>query len=456
MRTGRVGGALVLAMAMVVTSNAGASSNHVTSDNLECATNVVSTWSVRRMANETIAVPVSAMGLGGMVRAARAGFGGMLLFGARGSTVMPTTLAALQRMTPGRYSMLVMTDEEGGGVERLTNLVASFPWAQSMGASMSAAKITALARRVGGQLSALGVNTDLAPVLDVDGRSVYPSATNPDGLRSFGGVPSLVAADGVAFAKGLRAANVTAVVKHFPGLGHASGNTDFGPAQTLPWSTLQHSGLVPFARAINDGASAVMLSNAEVPGLSALPASISSAVISVLRQVLNFHGLIMTDSLSAGAISALHLSVAQAAVKSLAAGADLVLFGSALSASISLTMANRVSDVIVSAVRTGALARMTLVDAAAHVLATRNTVACLTTSTTSTTSTTTITTAVYLVPFYRAEVSLAHQLLRLRQTPQDRLAAFQTVDWPTALTWLQSKSGGRPSPPNRSRPCGWR
>jgi len=70
---------------------------------------------------------------------------------------------------------------------------------------------------------------------------------------------------------------------------------------------------------------------------------------------------------------------------------------------------------------------------------------------TTNTSTSATTTVVYLVPFYRAEVSLAHQLLRLWQTPQDRLAAFQTVDWPAALTWLQTKSGGATLAPEQEQ-----
>ena len=87
---------------------------------------------------------------------------------------MPQVLATLQRERPGHYAWMVMTDEEGGGVERLTNLVGSFPWAQTMGKNLSAAQITAIARRVGTALSTAGVNTDLAPVLDVDARAQYP------------------------------------------------------------------------------------------------------------------------------------------------------------------------------------------------------------------------------------------------------------------------------------------
>src|ERR1700731_1808292 len=95
------------------------------------------------------------------------------------------------------------------------------------------------------------------------------------------------AADGAAFLTGLQAGGIVPVVKHFPGLGNATANTDVKPATTLPWSTREHSGLIPFERAFTTGAPAVMIANAGVPGLTTLPASISPALITgVLRNQL--------------------------------------------------------------------------------------------------------------------------------------------------------------------------
>ena len=346
------------------------------SENLTCAQAVVATWPLVQLANETIVVPVNALAIGSVGPEARAGFGGLLLFGTTAPPTLATVLAKLQSLTPSKYSMMVMTDEEGGGVERLTNVVGSFPWAQTMGRNLTTAQIAATARRVGAALNAVGVNTDLAPVLDVDGRAQYPGAVNPDGYRSFSGSASVAASDGTAFMTGLAAANVTSVVKHFPGLGGSTRNTDYGPARTLAWSVLQRSGLVPFQRAIAHGATAVMLSNASVPGLTSLPSSISPAVINELRQVLGFKGLIVTDSLGAGALSALHLSVSAAAVKALQAGADQILYGPTASPSVTLATANLVSSAIVNAVNTGQLSRATLSAAAAQVLSARNVVTC--------------------------------------------------------------------------------
>lgn len=343
---------------------------------LACATQVVSGWSLARQANETVVVSIDAMHLGAVAPAARGGFGGILLFGSRASSVMATTITALQRMTPSHTTMMVMTDEEGGGVTRLNNVVAPFPWAQQMGQSMTPSQIAATALRVGAQLAAVGVNTDLAPVLDLDARAVWPGPTNPDGLRSFGGAPLKSSVDGVAFVRGLAKSGVLSVVKHFPGLGGSTGNTDYGTAATRPWSVLAKTGLVPFQQAVNDGVRAVMMSNATVPGLSTLPASLSPVVVSVLRSQLGFQGLIMTDSLTAGAIGALHLSAPQAAVLALRAGVDQVITGSSSSPASALTMATSISNALQAAVMTGQLSRATLIAAAAQVLNARNTPVC--------------------------------------------------------------------------------
>ena len=371
----------------VLVASAGASQSRTTTTNLACASQILSTWTTTQLANETIAIPVEATNIGALAPAARAGYGGILLFGTTAPASMSQVLTTLQRERPGHFAWMVMTDEEGGGVERLTNVVGSFPWAQTMGKNLDAARVTAIARRVGTALSAAGVNTDLAPVLDVDGRAQYPGEANPDGYRSFSGVASIAATDGTAFMKGLQQAGVLSVVKHFPGLGYSKRNTDYGPAATLSWSKLRTTGLVPFRQAIANGAGAVMMSNARIPGLSSLPAGLSPVVVQYLRTTLGFKGLIVTDSLSAGAISALHLAEPAASVLALTAGDDLILFGSPTSVAASLALAAKISTAIVNAVTQGTLAKSTLIAAAAQDLAARNQLICSGTTTTTTTTT---------------------------------------------------------------------
>lgn len=344
--------------------------------NLACAAQLVAGWPLAQLANQTIVVPVNAANLGAMVPAATAGYGGLLLFGSSAPTSMASTISKVQARTLDKYPMMVMTDEEGGGVQRLTNVIGSIPWAKTMGKNLDAARIASEGQRIGAALLGAGVSVDLAPVLDVDARNVQPGADDPDGLRSFSGTPSVVATDGSAFMTGLAAADVTSVVKHFPGLGGSSRNTDYGPATTLPWSVLKTTGLVPFESAIASGARAVMMSNASVPGLTPLPAGIAPVAVAYLRQALGFRGLIMTDSLSAGAISALRLSVPAAAVRALQAGDNMVLYGLPGSVASSLALARSISNALVAAVTSGVLSRSTLVGDAAQVVATRNHVPC--------------------------------------------------------------------------------
>ncbi|MBW4077729.1 MAG: hypothetical protein HIU84_04300 [Acidobacteria bacterium] len=344
--------------------------------NLACAEKMVSTWSVPQLANETIVVSVNVANAGAMVPAAQAGFGGLLFFGASAPANISATIARVQARSLHGFPMLIMTDEEGGGVQRLTNVIGSIPWAATMGRNLTPQRIKGLATRIGTSMLNAGVTVDLAPVLDVDGRRVEPGRADPDGFRSFSGLPDVVARDASAFMQGLTAANVTAVVKHFPGLGGSSQNTDYGAATTLPWAQLQKTGLVPFEVAIKAGARAVMLSNASVPGLTSLPSSLSPVVVQVLRQRLGFTGLVMTDALTAGAISAIHLTPQRAALKALQAGADMVLAGSAQSPSASLVLARSMASALTAGVNSGTLPLAQLRDAAAQVLATRNLISC--------------------------------------------------------------------------------
>ncbi|MEU6005092.1 glycoside hydrolase family 3 N-terminal domain-containing protein [Streptomyces sp. NPDC047453] len=327
-------------------------------------------WSNRRLAMLTIAVPVSETSVSGATSAVSAGAGGVLLFGSKAPSDLGSRLTALKSHVPGHLGLLVMTDEEGGGIQRMANLVGSLPWAAYMGKHWTPAQIQRNVTKVATKMAAAQVNMDLAPVVDVDGRNVAPGRTNPDGWRSFSGSTSVVSRDGVAYMNGLRAGHVIPVVKHFPGLGNSSYNSDFGPARTLPWSTLQKVGIPPFTAAIKAGAPAIMVSNNIVPGLGTNPASLSPTVISYeLRGKLGFKGLVVTDSLSAKSISAAGFSVPAAAVQALRSGADMVMFDLGGNTG---SRTSSIASAITNAVAAGHLARSRLIDAAGHVLAVRH------------------------------------------------------------------------------------
>jgi len=323
----------------------------------------VGQWSTRRLAAQTVIVPAQETEVATADTEVAHGAGGVILFGSSAPADLGSQIAALRGLVPSHLGLLVMTDEEGGGVQRMANLVGSLPWARYMGRHWTRTEIRTRVAKVATRMARYGVNTNLAPVVDVDGRDVPPSATDADGWRSFSGRTARVTRDGLAYLHGVRAGGVIPVLKHFPGLGGASRNTDYGTAYTLPWSTLQTVGLPPFVAGIRAGAPAIMVSNAIVPGLTRLPASLSAAAIrGELIRTLHFGGLIITDSLSAGAIAQAGFHVPRAAVHAIRAGADMIMYNAATPAA-ALRKFRAIIAAEVAAVTRGTLTRTRLITA---------------------------------------------------------------------------------------------
>ncbi len=326
---------------------------------------VLGSWSTARRAAQLVVAPAEEDDVLAAQPMVEAGVGGLLLFGSAAPASLPGQLAALRRHAPGAVPPLVMTDEEGGEIQRMANLVGDLPWPRTMAATMTPAQVRALAEHVGRRMRAAGITMDLAPVLDLSD-SPGPNATYPDGPRSFSVRPAVATAYGLAFAQGLLDGGVIPVVKHFPGLGQASANTDFGQATDPPLRTLETGALLPFEAAIKHGLPAVMVGEAAVPGLThGLPATLSSrAITGVLRRQLGFHGLVLTDSLSAAAIQDAGYDIPQAAVRAIEAGADMVTFDT----SNPPATTNEVITSLVAAVRSGQLPVARLDSAVQHVL----------------------------------------------------------------------------------------
>jgi beta-N-acetylhexosaminidase len=345
----------------------------------------VDQWPVAQRAAQLIVIPSLDFNVSDLAPSIRAGAGGVLFLG-HGSTPsdLPSQLAAAAGSDVPQAVPLVMADVEGGGIQRVEGAVQDFPWARDMAADMSVDQVKQLAQTVGDEMVRAGVNVDLAPVLDLDDRP-GPSSTNPDGERSFSIDPATASAYGIAFLQGLRNAGVVPVVKHFPGLGGSTENTDVGPAATLPYAELQTAGLKPFIDAIAAGAPAIMVSNAYTPGLTTAPASVSPTVIQdLLREQLGFTGLVVTDSLSAGAITDAGYDVPQAAAASVEAGADMILYGSTLTAAETALLSppnveatrQAIVAAMSAAVASGELAPARLDQAVLHVLAAKGVDVC--------------------------------------------------------------------------------
>lgn len=230
------------------------------------------------------------------------------------------SLQAIKRPAGLGDPLLVMTDQEGGLVKRVDG--APTASAQRMGAR-GAGFSGAQGRDTAANLRALGINVDLAPVLDV----ARPGGTIAATERGFGSSAAEVAATAVPFAEGLQASGVAATAKHFPGLGAARLNTDDAVQRIgLPASTLRQVDEAPYRRFAAAGGELMMLSTAVYPAFSDRPAAFSRAVATgELRSRLGFKGVSITDALDTVAVRAFGDTpkVARAAA---AAGVDLLLF----------------------------------------------------------------------------------------------------------------------------------
>jgi beta-N-acetylhexosaminidase len=338
-----------------------------------CSTlQVISGWDLARRAAQLVVVPVDETEVGSVAPAVAKGAGGIILFGSTAPADLGARLHSLDGVAADGIAPLVMTDEEGGGVQRLANLVGSIPWPATMAATMRPSQVEKLGYQLARAMAANGVLMDLAPDADL-ASGPGPDAVHIDGPRSFSPSASTASAYALAFARGLEAGGVIPVLKHFPGEGAATANTDDRAASTPPLAALERSELLPFEAAIRSGAPAVMVGNARVPGLTDRPASLSPAVIDgLLRGSLGFTGLVLTDSLSAKAVSAFGIGVPEAAVEAVGAGADMVLFNSASpNATFGLVV-----EALVSAVRAGRISPERLDASVARVLATRSVSLC--------------------------------------------------------------------------------
>jgi len=229
-------------------------------------------------------------------------------------------LQAIPRPPKLRDPLLVMTDQEGGLVKRIGGAPsASAAEMGARGATFSAKQ----GRRTAANLRDVGVNVDLAPVLDV-GR---PGGVIAGTERSFGATAARVADTAIPFAKGLRAGGVVATGKHFPGFGAARENTDFSAERIdLSRQELRRVDERPYAAFAAAGGEMVMLSTAIYPAFSDRPAAFTRAIATgELRDRLGFDGVSITDALETPAVEDFG-GTARAAVAGARAGADLLLY----------------------------------------------------------------------------------------------------------------------------------
>ena len=240
--------------------------------------------------------------------------GGVILFdrNIRGPEQLSRLCRELQniRRRVAASPLLIAVDQEGGTVARVRKGATVFPGNLALGFAGTAEDARLQGRITGRELARLGINMNLAPVLDL-----YRSGGSHSlGLRSLGSDPERVAELGAALISGLREEGVAAVAKHFPGKGGARRDSH----RELPVigddaESLRARDLLPFRRAISGGVKAMMTSHAAYPALDVgrtRPGTISRELMTgLLREELGFGGVLISDDLGMGAVSYTHLTL---------------------------------------------------------------------------------------------------------------------------------------------------
>ncbi len=289
------------------------------------------------------------------------GMAGVCLFGENIGTT--DELRALTRgIRSARADAVIAIDEEGGDVTRLHARDGSpEPGNAVLGRLDDVALTAASARRIGHALVDAGCTLDFAPDADVN-----VNADNPViGTRSFGADAALAARHTGAWVRGLQSTGIAACAKHFPGHGDTAVDSHRGlPVVDAPIEVLEARELVPFVAAIEAGVATIMTSHIVLPALDPdSPATMSRAVLTdLLRGRLGFEGVIVSDALDMAGASG-EIGIPAAAVRALAAGADLLCIGTRNTDE----QVAEIEDALLAAVSSGELPAERLTDAARRV-----------------------------------------------------------------------------------------
>lgn len=291
-------------------------------------------------------------------RRAAAGLGGVVLYGRNieGSEQLRELNAKLHAERP---ELVVAIDEEGGDVTRLeARTGSSYPGNLALGVANDSGLTRDVAAALGSDLSAVGIDLDLAPVADVNSNPSNPVI----GVRSFGSDAKTVARHTEAWVTGLQSTGVAACAKHFPG--HGDTSVDSHLALPVVNEDPHRYALEPFRAAIRCGVKSIMSAHILVPGIDDVPATVSHRIMtSMLRHELGFQGLAVTDGLEMRGLSN-GLGVPRGAVRALVAGCDALCIGGGLAGE---DIIEEITRAVANAVKTGELSEQRLAEAASRV-----------------------------------------------------------------------------------------
>jgi beta-N-acetylhexosaminidase len=297
-----------------------------------------------------------------LARIERGEIGGIVLF--QNNTPRVGVLALVQRLqaaakSGGQLPLVIATDQEGGSVKR-------FPGPPTVAPSAMRRASDPLAQGVstGRYLRTLGINLDLAPVVDVP-----VSSSSFIAGRAFSSNGSVVGILGSAFSSGLIRGGVAATAKHFAGLGRLTQSTDDAPGVVRATTAQLQGDLAPFRAVIRAGVPAVMVGTAIYPSYgNGLPAACSRPIVNrLLRQMLGFKGVAIADDLDTAAVSS-SLPPPEAAVRAVAAGIDFVYIAG-VNGSGGDAISEKAYAALLRAAQQGVLKRSDLEESYARILA---------------------------------------------------------------------------------------
>lgn len=292
--------------------------------------------------------------------------GGIILFGRNIGTPkeilnLTNELQRTAKEAGHKQPLLICIDQENGVVRRLGEGTTIFPGAMLLGATNRPENAYNVGYATGKELKALGINWNLAPVVDVNNNAENPVI----GVRSFGESAEKVASFGKMAMKGMQNAGVITTLKHFPGHGDTNVDSHLDlPIISHDMDRLMEIELKPFVESINAGADTIMSAHVYFPAIEdtpGVPATLSKKVITgLLREKLQFNGVVTTDCMEMNAI-ANTIGTANGGVEAIKAGVDLIMV------SHLHHLQKDTINAIVEAVETGEIAEDKIHEAAARV-----------------------------------------------------------------------------------------
>ncbi|KAH7377982.1 putative beta-N-acetylglucosaminidase [Cadophora sp. MPI-SDFR-AT-0126] len=272
---------------------------------------------------------------------------------------LTNSLQETARKAGHKQGLFIAIDQENGLVTRIKSPVAAqLPGAMALGATADAENAYKIAIATAETLKSFGINTNYAPIADVNSEPKNPVI----GVRSPSDNPETVGRFVSAQVKGMSEGGVIPCVKHFPGHGDTAVDSHYGlPVITKSRAQLDACELLPFRRAVAEGVDSVMTAHIALPGLGhpalsddhhskKVPASLDPAAIKILREEMKYEGMIVSDCLEMDGVRAT-FGTEKGAVMALKAGTDCVMICHTMSAQVGAI------EQVITAVKSGELSQ---------------------------------------------------------------------------------------------------